>query len=96
MIEVIRREILLTYGHESLTNGEERFWTCLCTSFFQLPCFTKSKRHIYQYKYNLCQLNYRESVDKTDLQINNSAFEIQVLSTLGIKYGGDFKIFQFA
>ena len=30
-----------------------------------------------------------------DLQINNSAFEIQVLSTLAIKRQGDFKIFQF-
>ena len=31
-----------------------------------------------------------------DLQINNSAFEIQVLSTLAIKCRGDFNIFQFA
>ena len=33
---------------------------------------------------------------KTDLQINNSAFEIQVLSTLAIKCQDDFKIFLFA
>ena len=31
-----------------------------------------------------------------DLKINNSAFEIQVLSTLAIKRQGDIKIFQFA
>ena len=31
-----------------------------------------------------------------DIQLNNSAFEIQVLSTLAIKCWDDFKIFQFA
>ena len=39
MIEVTRREILLTYGHESLTNGEEPLWTCLCISFFSTTLF---------------------------------------------------------
>ena len=39
MIEVIRREILLTYGHEGLANGEERLWTFLCISFFSTTLF---------------------------------------------------------